>query len=383
MEGNNRLIIAGAVLAALAGGVWYVNREKPEERQERLTDPWTAMQRDQVTRFVIDAAGDTPAIELEKRDNKWFMNQPGRGPADESQVTSMLSSLADMHVASVAAQEASSHAALEVDAAHAVHLQVFRGSTKLFDGFVGKDLDGGTAVRFEGSARVYRVTGLERFRLQNAAREWRNRQITNVERSHVRWVQWQDPTGTYRFDRSGDTWTVPATASPAIPRLDTARVNQLVTNLIALNATDFAADNAATGLSDASPSFTIDVDNGPQIVLRVGQNSGDDGIYVKRADSDIVYIASRSNAGAIDFNMESVQTPLPPEGGTGDATAAATPEPAAPPGMPMGMPMGMPGGPGGPGGGQPQISPEIMRQIQQQIAAQAAARGAGGGAPPR
>jgi hypothetical protein len=361
MEGNNRLIIAGVVLVALAGGLWYVNREKPEERPERLTDPWTAIQRDQVTRFVIDPAGDAPAIELEKRDDKWFMNQPGRGPADENQVTSMLSSFADMHVASVAAQETASHAALEVDAEHAVHLQIFRGSTKLFDGWVGKDLDGGTAVRFEGSPRVYRVTGLERFRLQNAPREWRNRQITNVERSHVRWVQWQDPTGTYRFDRNNDTWTA-ATTNPAIARLDTARVNQLVTNLIALNATDFAADNAATGISDSSPSFTIDVDNGPQIVLRVGQNSGDDGVYVKRNDSDVVFIASRSTAGAIDFDPTSVQTPLPPEGGTGDATAPPPPPPSESPSA-------------GGTGGSPQIPPDIMRQIQQQIQQQAAARG--------
>jgi hypothetical protein len=379
MEGNNRLFIAAGVLAALAGGVWYVNREKPEERQERLSDPWTAIQRDQVTRFTIDPAGDPPALEFEKRDNKWFMNQPGRGPADDSQITSMLSSLADMHVASVAAQEAGSHAGMEVDSAHAIHVQVFRGSTKLFDGWVGKDLDGGTAVRFEGNTRVYRVSGLERFRLQNAPREWRNRQITNVERSHVRWVQWQDATGTYRFDRNNDTWTGAAT-NPAIERLDTARVNQLVTNLIALNATDFAAENASTGINDQSARFTIDVDNGPQVVLRVGSNSGDDGVFVKRDDSDIVFVAARSGASAIDFDPTAVQTPLPPEGGVGDASAP--PEPPGggmPPGMPMGMPMGMPGGPGGPGGA-PQISPEIMRQIQQQIQQQAAARGAGGGA---
>jgi hypothetical protein len=372
MEGNNRLIIAVGVLGVLAGGVWYVNREKPEERQERVSDPWTAIVRDQVTRLSIDPAGDAPAIELEKRDNKWFMNNPGRGPADESQITSMLSSLADMHVASVASQESGSHAMMEVDSAHAVRLQVYRGSAKLFDGWVGKDLDGGTAVRFEGNSRVFRVTGLERFRLQNAPREWRNRQITNLERSHVRWVQWQDATGTFRFDRNNDTWTG-AASNPAIERLDTARVNQLVTNLIALNATDFAADNASTGITAQSARFTIDVDNGPQVVLSVGSNSGDDGIFVKRGDSDIVFVASRATAGAIDFDPTAVQTPLPPEGGVGDASAA--PEPAAPPGgMPMGMPMGMPGGPGGPGG-SPQISPEIMRQIQQQLARQAGAQG--------
>jgi hypothetical protein len=365
MEGNKRLFIAAGVLAVLAGGVWYVNRDKPEERAERITDPWSAIQRDQVTRLVIDPPGDAPAIELEKRDNKWMMNQPARGPADESQVTSMLSSLADMHADSITARESSSHELLEVDSAHAIHLQVFRGSTKLFDGWVGKDLDGGTAVRFEGDSRVYRVRGLERFRLQNAPRDWRDRTITNIERSHIRFVQWQDSTGTYRFDRNGDTWTA-ATSNPRIPRLDTARVNQLVTNLISLRASDFAADNANTGLSNTSPSFTIDVDNGPAVVLRIGNNSGDSDVFVKRDDSDVVFIASRATAGAIDFDIESVQTPLPPEGGTGDASATSAQNTGSSSGSDAGS-----------GASAAQIPEEVMRQIQQQIQRQVAARTGG------
>lgn len=370
---NNRIFIALGALIVLGGGYFYVNREKPEERADSLTNPWQAIVRDQVTRFSIDPAGDAPAIELEKRDNKWFMNAPGRGPADDSQVTSMLSSFADMHAVSIAATEGASHAAMEVDAEHAVHVQVFRGSTKVFDGWVGKDLDGGTAVRFEGSPRVIRVAGLERFRLQNAPREWRNRQITNIERSHVQWVQWNDGATAARFDRNGDTWTSAASNAP-IERLDTARVNQLVTNLIALNATDFAATGATTGIADGSPKFTIHVDNGPEVVLSLGSNSGDDGAFVKRGDGETVFIAGRTTAGTIRWDVTAVQTPLPPEGGVNaDATAAPPPPSEEPSGVP-----GVPGIPTTTAGGQ-QIPPEIMRQIQQQIQQRAAQGGAGGG----
>jgi hypothetical protein len=371
---NKRIFIALGVLVSLGGGYWYVNREKPEERAETVSNPWQTIARDQITRFSIDPAGDAPAIELEKRDNKWFMNAPGRGPADESQVTSMLGSFADMHAVSVASTEPGSHTAMEVDPEHATHVQVFRGSTKVFDGWVGKDLDGGTAVRFEGNARVIRVAGLERFRLQNAPREWRNRQITNIERAHVQWVQWQDGATTVRFDRNAETWTSASTNAP-IERLDTARVGQLVTNLIALNATDFAAANATTGISETAPRFTIHPDNGPEVVLTLGSNSGDDGAFVKRNDGDTVFIAGRTTASSIRWDLSAVQTPLPPEGGVRtDATAPRTQEVApAGAGIPTmgGMPSTTPGG--------QQIPPEIMRQIQEQMARQGAGGPPGGG----
>jgi hypothetical protein len=352
---RNRLIIAAVVVAALGLAVYLMYGRKTDDSAERMTDPWRRVERAQVTKVVIARPGSEPAVELEKRGEHWFMNRPGQGPADEAGVNDLLDQLSEMHVQSVAARAAESHADMEVDAAHAVHLTVFRGASQVMDVFVGKNLDGGTAVRAASTGpTVFRVDRSIRTSLTKEPREWRDRNVTHLERDHVRSVEWTTTHGTYRFDRNGETWTG-ATTNPAIARLDTARVNQVVTNLLELRATDFAAAGASTGISATSPRVTINVDNGPPVVLKLGSNAGEGEVYVQRDGSDIVYTIGRSHGPEIDLDVSSIQAPPPaPDAGPSDASAAG----AAPAG-------GAGAGPMGDGGIPPEVMEQIRRQMQQ------------------
>jgi hypothetical protein len=350
---KNRLYIALGVLAALVLATYLAYRKPATEESARIADPWRRIERAQITKLVIRRPGNEPAIDLEKRDNKWFMNQPGQGPADEIAVNDALEALSEMHVASVAAREPSSHAELEVDDAHALHVTLFRGGSPALDVFVGKNLDGGTAVRVPGNPTVYRVDRSIRYSLSKEPREWRDRAITHLERDHVRSVEWVNSRGTFRFDRNGDTWT-PAPGNPPVERLDTARVNQTVVNLLDLRAMDFAAPGASTGITPASPRVTINVDNGSPVTLRLGGTASEGEVYVQREGSDIVYTVGHSHAAEIDLAPATIQAPAPSDGGTGDASAAAdtgaAPAPAAG---------------GATGGGS--IPAEVMEQIRRQL----------------
>lgn len=349
---KNRLFIALGVVLLLAGALYLTRRPSGSENAERPSDPWRRIERAQVTKIVITRPGSEPAVELEKRDNHWFMNRPGQGPADETAVNDALEGLTEMHVASIAAREPSSHAEMEVDDAHAIHVQLFRGGAEALNLWVGKNLDGGTAVRAPGGPTVYRVDRSIRFALSKEPREWRDRAITHLERDHVRSVAWTNPRGTYHFDRNGDTWT-PGAGTPPIERFDTARLNQTVTNLLDLRAMDFAAAGANTGIGPASPRVTINVDNGQPVTLKLGSSPTEGEVYVQREGSDIVYTVGRSHAGEIDLDVSSIQAPPPSDGGHdggADATAAP-PAPAA----------------AGGDGGSPSIPPEVMEQIRRQL----------------
>ena len=373
---RNRLYIALGVLAVLIVATVLAFR-KPDEASDRPQDPWHRVERAQVTKIVIQRPGSDVPIELEKRDNHWFMNRPSAGPADESAVNDALELLSEMHVASIAAREPSSHADMQVDAANAIHVTAFRGATQALDVLVGKNLDGGTAIRVPSGPIVYRVDRSVRYLLTKEPREWRDRAITHLEREHVRSVEWRNARGTFHFDRAGDTWTAAAT-NPPIERLDTARVNQNVVNLLDLRATDFAAAGANTAISDASPRVTLTVDNGAPITLKSGAAAGESEIYVQREGGEIVYTVGRSHSAEIDMDPAALQTPIavdagPARDGSVNAGAAAAAANAAEqPGMP-----GMPGGMQMPGDGG--IPPEIMEQIRRQLQQ----RGMGaGGAPP-
>lgn len=348
---KNRLYIALGVLAVLVLATFLAYRKPADEGPEQLQDPWRRIDRNQITKMVIRRPGNDPAIELEKRDNKWHMNQPAQGPADESAVNDALEALSEMHVASVAAREPSSHAEMEVDDAHALHVTLFRGSSQALDIWVGKNLDGGTAVRVPGSPLVYRVDRSIRYSLSREPREWRDRQITRIERDHVRSVEWVNARGTFKFDRNGDTWT-PAASNPRIDRLDTAKVNQTVINLLDLRAMDFAAPGANTGITATSPRVTITVDNGSPITLRLGGTANEGEVYVQREGSEIVYTIGRSHSAEIDIDPASFQAPPPPDAATGDAsTDAATTDAAA----------------GDASSGSAVIPPEVMEQIRRQL----------------
>ncbi len=366
--GKNRLFISLGVVAVLLVGAIFAMRRPSGDAVERPRDAWSRIDRTQVTRLIIQRAGaNERAVEIEKRSDVWTMTAPAQGPADTQAVTDALDQISEMRVESIAARESSSYDDLEVDAAHAIHLQVFRGATRALDVWVGRNIDGGTAVRVEGRREVFRVDRSIRNTLSKEVREWRDRNITRIDRTHIRTVEWRNANGTWTFNRNGDTWQLPSGA-PAIERLDTARVNQTIENLRELRATDFAAATASTGITDNSPRVTITTDDGgAPLVLILGSNAGESEVHVQRQGSPIVYTVGRSHSEEINVTLERFQSPPPaPEGGTGDAStdAAGSPAPIALP-MGGGGPPGAGGPPGGPGGQQ--IPPEMMERIRAQL----------------
>jgi len=371
--------IALGLLVALVIATIFAYRQ-PAAVSTTPTNPWQRLAKDRVDHVSIHrptAPADQQRMEFEKVNGAWRITQPGSGPTESRAVEDLLDRLGEMNVTSVAGHNTSSYGTFEIDDAHATRVTLKSGSTTLLDVFVGTSLEpGGTAVRVPGKPEVLRVGVSMSSLLSRAPRDWRDRDITQISRDSIRAVEWANRSGTFRFTRSGDTWT--AAAGTTVERLDTAKVNSLVDSITNLRASDFGATGAATGVGADSPRVTIEtqVDGSPaRITLRVGNNSGDQETFAQREGNDVVFIVSRTQADAINPPVSALQAPLPVDGG-GDASADATAAPAEPPmGMApgMGMPPGMPGMPGGGGGGQ--LPPELMEQIRRQIQQQ------GGGAP--
>src|SRR5205823_2844353 len=132
----------------------------------------------------------------------------------------------DMHVASVAGRNSRSYDDFEVDDARAVHVILKHGGSSLMEVLVGASVESGTAVRVPGHPEIFRVDQSVHTMVNRPPRDWRDRDVTKIERDHIRSVEWVNSHGTFRFDRNGETWA-PA-AGTTIARLDTARVGSLV-----------------------------------------------------------------------------------------------------------------------------------------------------------
>jgi hypothetical protein len=139
-------------------------------------------------------------------------------------VQDLLNRLNDMHVVSRRATQAASHTQFNIDDAHGTRITLKAGGTVLLDLVVGDAVGAGTSVRRPGANEVFEADQSLSSMLSQQPRDWRNREITRVERGQVTRVEWVNPNGTFTFTRSGETWT-PATP---IERLDTARVGAVV-----------------------------------------------------------------------------------------------------------------------------------------------------------
>lgn len=401
---KNRLWIGGVALLLIGGGAMYAySRNTGDTPADEIEAPrnFPDLAEDEITALEITRPDESP-VRLERRDDIWWVVSPIEARADQSAVTTALDKLDELAVEGIAANSATHHEELEVDAAHGVHVVVSGSEGELANLWIGATRASNTMVRVEGEDQVVTVRGSIKFAFNKAVREWRDRGVLDLESDDVIEIAWAGPNGTFRFARpleaaaepaaepegeegaedeapAGPTygeWTVtevsylpaaepdagvPANAAPitTIENFAPSRVRSMVTTLSRMRASDFATDDVtgeSAGIVDGAARVTLTVRDGDSTrseTVILGGAHGDDGEhYAVKEGGDTVYVISRHLSDRISPTFASFQQ-----------TAAAAPS-EAPPEMPPGM--------GGPGG---ELPPEIMRELERAMGA------AGGGSP--
>ncbi|MGQ0700653.1 MAG: DUF4340 domain-containing protein [Panacagrimonas sp.] len=92
MKRSHLNLVLLAAVAGLGAAVWF------GEKKEEKGPPLTALKQDAITRIAVEHPGK-PAIRLEKKDGKWNLTEPVKGPTDPFEVNGILS-LAELEVKS-------------------------------------------------------------------------------------------------------------------------------------------------------------------------------------------------------------------------------------------------------------------------------------------
>ena len=284
---NSKGISIGlGVLVALGAATAYVYRPQTETNSAALTNPWSSVEGGRVDRVLLQrpgAAEGQRALEFEKTSAGWRMVRPGRGPTEARAVEELVERLASARVVRIAGRNRSSYETFGVDDAHAIKVTLKASNNVVLELFVGETVDSGTAVRAPGHDETYQIDQSIAFMLRRDARDWRDRDITRVARDTVRSVEWVNPSGTFRFNRSGDAWA--AAEGTTVERLDPARIGNLVDTLANLRAADFAGESDTTGFDDNAPRVTLRVEGdagASTVVLRLGAARGESERYLRR-----------------------------------------------------------------------------------------------------
>ncbi len=384
---KNRLWIGAVVLVALLAATYFVVKSRSKEGDTAGIGPDgdASESLPEITKSEIDSLEirrpGEPIIRLTKSGGNWRMVAPVDSAVDMTAVNAVLDKLDTLEVTGTAATNRANHARLEVSADKGIRVLVKKGTTTMADLWVGAFRSGATMVRVEGRDEVYAVEGSIKYAFNKAAKDWRDREVTDVDPNDVVAITFQGPKGTFSFAKNGDDWAA-APGLTTLARFSPSKLSGVLQSAARLRATDFAepaVTDAMTGFGTpemTTVTFRTGGEGGVQeIALQIGKasGSGDREFYARRVGVDTVYIVSSYLANRLAPDEEALS--MPPDGGV---AAAAAPPPEMPPGMGGMGGMGGPGGPGGmPGGGQ--IPPELMQQIQQQLRQQQAQQGGGGG----
>ena len=361
---NSRLYIALAVLVGVGALVLVTQRARePQTTLDKPSENLPVVIKTDVTRLEIEKPGQ-PAIVLDKVADSWTVSAPLKAEAAQDAANAVLDKLAELKVTGVAASRPENQARLEVDAAHGLRVRAKAGDKTLIDLLVGVTKGAATIVREEGKQSALSVKGSIRYVFDKELKDFRKREITDVDVAQLSAIAVQSDKGSFKFERAAgatpeaaEAWAQAKGEKP-IAKFDPEQAQVLASTAAHLRAADFASQgdsDATTGLNSPRASVTLTKKDNSTVALSIGkQHAASEDYYVRVSGSEVVYRLAKFSAERLMPDAKFFEK--------ADKPAQA----AAPQGMPPGMQMM--GGPGG-GGGQG-ISPEMMKQIQQQMAAQ-------------
>jgi hypothetical protein len=352
---NTRIIIGIVVLVGLGVAVTTTLRSRESKTVvEKPKATLTAPKKEEISEVEIVRPKQAPIV-LSKQGDKWQLSAPVQAAADQSAVDSVLARLSDLTVTGVAATRKENHERLEVDAEHAIHVKAKAGDKPVLDLYIGSSKSGGTMVRGEGEQQVLSAKGSFRYVFDKEPKEFRKREVTEVDTAEVTALSVSSQKGAFKFVKQGDAWAQAPGEKP-IAKFEPSQVQTLASTAANLRANDFGSPTDAsdvTGLDAPRSKVALTKKDGSTVQIEVGKpNAKGDDYYVATNTSEVVYLVAKFSAERLMPDAKFFEKP-------------PAPPPSAQPQMPQGMP-GMPamGGPGG------QITPEMMEQIQKQLQAQ-------------
>jgi hypothetical protein len=225
------LIVCVAVLAVLAGTVYFVRRPGPPPSTDaRLNQPLVDRATlEKAAKLTLSDQGKSVTL-ARQADGAWKVASYYDMPVDFSKLASFVSSLTDAKVERLVTSNADRIARLEFkdtkialgDAAGKDTWSVTLGKTP--------ELGGGRYVRFGDEQKAY-LTNLSAW-LDAEPKNWANAEILNVKPDDIASVEIPfEAGGTVKLTRAkkDDAWT--ATPTPANQKVNTAKVSSVLSSL--------------------------------------------------------------------------------------------------------------------------------------------------------
>jgi len=301
MKTEQKIYTAGGILVLLLGGLWMVQKKAREEAMTHsqvaaaaaLPDiKLAADDADKITKIQIQNAAKGDVV-LEKQGESWRVTKPVDYPANQANVKSLLDNLKELRLKDSIDTGRTQYAAFDLEDEKAVHVQLFKDTSKAFDLYFGKSGTRGQMTRLTDKEGVYVTSGYSSYLYTREVKDWRDRDIVKFEDGNVISAAINNENGNFSFSKNDDKWTG-TFKGKAIPNLEVEKVKDMLRGFKSLTAEDFGDGKSPmeTGLAKpATVTFTLK-DEGGIIKLTVGNTSTGTSRYAQKEGNPTVFVVN-------------------------------------------------------------------------------------------
>jgi hypothetical protein len=302
------LIVAALVLLALLGTLYWSGHRKPsDENSTKSADAAPAIMKldeHSITRVEFKKKDAEPVV-LAKNSGSWEITEPKRFPADQTTVTSTVSSIASLNSERLVDDHAVNlkqygleQPSLEVDLS-----QKDNQSQKLL---IGDETPTGSAVyaKLAGDPRVYTLATYNKNNIDKGVNDLRDKRLLTVDANKVSRVELARKSQTIEFGRNKEDWQI---LQPRPLRADNFQVADLVRKLtdarMNLRGTDKDTQEAASAFARGTPVAIAKVtDRGSTQELQIRKNK--DTYYAKSSAVEGAYKVEGDLGQAVDKRLD-------------------------------------------------------------------------------
>ena len=302
------LMVAGLILAALAAGLYFSNKQKSAEAAKPPADASPkilALTDSEVSKVDLKKKGAGETVLEKNNAGKWQLTAPKQFLADQETAGQLVTSASTVASDRVVEDKASDVSAYGLQAP-SLEVDVTTKAGKTSKLKIGDDTptNSGAYAMLEGDPRVFTVASYVKSGLDKSINDLRDKRLLTFDQDKLSRVELMAKKQDVEFGRDKDQWQI---VKPKPLRADGLQVEELIRKLkdakMDLTVSDEDAKKAASAFASGTPVATVkatDASGTQQIEVRKNK----DDYYAKSSAVDGVHKVTADLGTGLDKGLD-------------------------------------------------------------------------------
>jgi Domain of unknown function (DUF4340) len=302
------LLIAVAVFVVLAGTLYWSDHHKPSTSVEASADsppPILHLDEGAITQLEIKKKDAPPIVLVKPASGSWQITQPKSLGADQSTVSSTLSTLSSLDSERLVEDRASDLKRYGLDSP-ALQVNVTGKDNKTQNLLIGDDTPTGAAVyaMLAGQLRVFTMASYNKSSLDKSLDDLRDKRLLTIPADKMSRIELMRKSQEIELGRNQDAWQI---LKPRPLRADNVQVTELATKLagarMELGSSSADPAQSAAAFAHATPLATAKI-TAPSGTQQIEVRKGKDDYYAKSSVVEGIYRVGADLGHAVEESLD-------------------------------------------------------------------------------